>query len=171
MMKKLLVLSLVLAVSAVSTAAWTLDYAGGQFVIGNTEPVIGGMNNYLGTIGADISVLGNHAEAALRTEGRPAGGIEVEIYGGADAIGAGLPYDGGVWFITWGDPVTTPNPAGFWMAIDAPGLELGSADNYEFAVGLMDGLTGEVAGTLYMVPEPMTMGLLGLGALFLRRRK
>lgn len=26
-------------------------------------------------------------------------------------------------------------------------------------------------GTVYVVPEPMTMGLLGLGALFLRRRK
>jgi len=35
---------------------------------------------------------------------------------------------------------------------------------------VVNAFNGEVLGT-FVIPEPMTMGLLGLGALFLRRRK
>ncbi len=53
---------------------------------------------------------------------------------------------------------------GQYFSKEDMGLGLGRVDLYsEDITTLLD--------TVYVVPEPMTMGLLGLGALFLRRRK
>jgi len=55
----------------------------------------------------------------------------------------------------------------------APGLYF-SKEDMGLGLGRVDLISEDFStflDTVYVVPEPMTMGLLGLGALFLRRRK
>lgn len=60
--------------------------------------------------------------------------------------------------------VTFDLAPGQYFSKEDMGLGLGRVDLYtDDQTTLLD--------TVYVVPEPMTMGLLGLGALFLRRRK
>ena len=51
------------------------------------------------------------------------------------------------------------------------GVQLGLVDAGLGQINLLDSNTLAILGTAYVVPEPATMALLGLGALVLRRKK
>jgi hypothetical protein len=65
-----------------------------------------------------------------------------------------------------GDVTIACAPAGsYWSALDGAAYEFGAS-----TAGFGSGVVPIDAVTLNVIPEPMTLGLLGLGGLFLRRR-
>ncbi|NLW82887.1 MAG: PEP-CTERM sorting domain-containing protein [Phycisphaerae bacterium] len=168
MMKKLMVLSLVLAISAMSSAAFTIDYLNDSVVVSNTEDLIGGIDVYFGIIGGSTGLLG---DISYR-DGGPGVAAILDSYTGEDALGEGLPWDGGLWQIKWAIAEVTSFDAGTWFSVALPGYFRAAEGQHDIQIDVVDAASGEGASLyLAVVPEPMTMGLLGLGALFLRRRK
>lgn len=164
-MKKLLVLSLVLAVAGLANAALSMTYDGAVISVSSDEGMIGGINAGLGIIGPAVV----NGDLVLRAAG-PAATPAITVYSGVDALSFGLPYDGGFNNLTWGtaDPVLA-EPAGFWFSMPLAGFV--QVETGPIQVDLIDGF-GTPLQTMFLaaVPEPMTMGLLALGALFIRKR-
>jgi hypothetical protein len=193
MMKKLLVLLMVLGMASLATAQLTLQIS----VDGEKEPVnseifiteipSGHLVLDIWTT-ADISDADGHqgSYALLGTvlKGTISGGdiTNADWWGCAivdDAAGAGVIVpegDNGVYGAIATTTTTQVIPAGStifnWIDFHCEG---GPGDAiitlYEF-----DGDTGDLLGVLdqviiHQIPEPITMALLGLGGLFLRRRK
>ena len=197
-MKKILVLFLVLGMASMANAALSLEYQGssgptdigiltwdisGMEIIGTadtmpTESTFPPAGDYSGSIG----LLGAHANNTDLTPGRPGDGMPIreEIFGDPpetyDVRNIGL---GG---ITW-DPTylsygftASDGPApqlralGEWYVFDV-NLALGTEFTAEFWGD--DNGWAESLGTmdLKVVPEPMTLTLLGLGGLGLLRRR
>lgn len=170
MMKKLLVLSLVLAVAGLANAA--LVFENGKVIYSLDEEVVGGINSYIGT-SAGPAAFGAFE---FRTgEGAPVSAPEFTDYTGQDAIDNSLPWTLGFVNLVWGDASITPNPAGIWYSIEVVGdYVVGTAEQFDLQIDVMNAFDGSMASLFLasaVIPEPMTMGLLGLGALFLRRRK
>ena len=170
-MKKMLVLALVLAVAGLANANLVLgwDVAAQKVTLSSDAVIAGGagINNGLGVIGAELGVVTFPVRAELA-------GIDPTVgqYTGAQAIELGLPYDGGIVIAAWGKPLVD-SPAGDWMyatIVSNKVLTVGTAANALVTVALTDGDGVATGANLYLVPEPMTMGLLGLGALFLRKK-
>ena len=162
-MKKMLVLSLVLSVVGLANAGLSISYSGGNVVMTSDEPLLG-IATGLGIVGpAGIGTL------AYRTVGAPVAAPLISQYTGAEAMGYGLPYDGGLVLVLWADPVVTANPAGDWLTMALPGYVLGTASDHVVQVDLTDG-DGVGIQSLYLIPEPVTMLLLGLGGLFIRKK-
>ena len=163
-MKKLLVLTLVLGLASGASAALTLVGA-------PAEPI---------DIGESISILVNNSE-----DGAYSGWLEIAGQAVAD-------YDGDPVFTAAGDPGDTskmtpadgypgwyeftvasfpPNPtiaAGDHIEVNVMGVSEGTAALNLYAT---DGVTLLDTAQITVIPEPMTIALLGLGALFLRRRR
>lgn len=164
MMKKLMVLSLVLAIGAVSSAALyvvapdeVLAGEAFQIVIGGNSPAF---NLEGGLYGSGASASGVvHGLAGLA--GNLTGGNFISAFGGWDffvgsADGTGsVAVDAGDWVV--------------FNAVAGAAGEVYSFDLYDYGVSWDDPVMSFSVTSI--VPEPMTMGLLGLGALFLRRRK
>lgn len=163
-MKKLLVLTLVLGLASGASAALTLVGA-------PAEPI---------DIGESISILVNNSE-----DGAYSGWLEIAGQAVAD-------YDGDPVFTAAGDPGGAsemkpadgypgwyeftvasfpPNPtiaAGDHIEVNVMGVSEGTAALNLYAT---DGVTLLDTAQITVIPEPMTIALLGLGALFLRRRR
>jgi hypothetical protein len=181
MMKKLLVLSLVLAVSAMSSAALSISYADGAVSVSEDASVVGGIDLVLGIINVDGTkdTKVTAGGIVVRDSSAPSGTINVDLYDGAtigDDWGSELArFTGGAINAYWSDP----DPAlvlddGFWFSMPLGGYKVTTEALAEIIVQLASPLTGVSVGApiyLEVIPEPMTMGLLGLGALFLRKRK
>ena len=164
-MRKLLVLALVLGIAALANAQLSIAYDGEKISVNGDEPLLG--------IVAGLGIIGpaEIGELTYRTVGAPVAVPLVSQYTGAEATEYGLPYDGGLVLVAWGDPVVTPNPAGMWFTMDLAGYTLGTEASHTVQVDLTDGDGVGIEGeSIYLVPEPMTMLLLGLGGLFLRKR-
>jgi hypothetical protein len=164
MMKKVLVLLLVMGLASGASAALT-------FVDVPTDPI---------NIGESIAITLNNSE-----DGSYGGWLEITDQTVAD-------YDGDPVFTTAGDPegkstvdLYVPDPswyeftvastdadnpvvAGDHLVINIAGLSEGTTT---LSVYANDGVTLLDSASITVVPEPMTIALLGLGGLFLRRRK
>jgi hypothetical protein len=162
MMKKLMVLSLVLAV--VSLASAGLVVTADPSVAAVSGPALA----YNGWLTVDPGML-------VDVQITAAGG-----FGKGAAFGAGAMWadygDGKLWsdFTVANSVAGESVLAGNHILITLTGGKIWTAERPQ-VVGQSIGLWAEngetLLGTLYVVPEPMTMGLLSLGALFLRRRK
>ena len=179
-MRKLLILMLVLGVASMATAVPTLT-------VSNNNPAPGD------TI--QVYITGTAAEAS-GSGGVPPGGYSGML--GVDYVAYG--YLGGSPYLTIVPPPAITTAAGgyayagpmyaleFWSAASTPPwneatdvdvglwftynvLVTGAAGQSE-VIDLLNNAMGIIATQpITIVPEPMTMALLGLGALFLRRRK
>jgi hypothetical protein len=163
-MKKFVVLTLVLAMASLATAGLTVTGTNEAKMDGGT----GGYAVYIVWTDAPID-----ATITLTT-----GWAGDQSY--ANGMG---PYPGSalgwtalgtidVTFVNIASSTSGAMTAGNHATITVGGgLELGDTD---YGLGRIDVLASSLAanlGTVYIIPEPMTMGLLGLGALFLRRKK
>jgi hypothetical protein len=165
MMKKLLVLMLVLAMGGLASAGLMLDVnqATGEIAVLVAE----GPN--LITFDLEISVDGgtlNAAGANINPSGKAwhlAPKIATQTETSFRATGGDFPMLGGLGLgaaeTVVSGLVVAPPPAGCWVILSSYGSDMGDGS----------ALTGELARVF--VPEPMSMMLLGLGGLFLRRRK
>jgi hypothetical protein len=183
MMKKLLVLALVLSMAVVANAGLTIAYSGGKVVVSDTEPQAGGISVGVAAVEAvDISAV----VLNLRTGNPPiAPTLPVDAinrYTNADLESFGIfGFLGGTVQLGWGDAITSTdpadwNPAGEWFNFDLPGYSVGDESDYVLKLVLTDfdvvplGGEGQALYLNNIVPEPMTMVLLGLGGLFIRRK-
>ena len=163
-MKKVLVLALVLGLASAASADLTL-------VDVPTDPI---------SIGDTIAITLNNSE-----DGSYSGWLEITNQAVAD-------YDGDPVFTAAGDPAgnsglttyvaypgwyqfdvasfDTGNPivAGDHLVINIAGVSEGTSVLNLYA---SDGVTLLDSASITVIPEPMTIALLGLGGLFLRRRK
>lgn len=162
-MKKILVLMLVLGIASMATAGLVVTQDGSTLTISTDEdyalnPLDTGQ--FLGQL--VVNEAGSlDGTSTILVEGLKVGGYVAMLYNSMPASSFGL---GGPELIDWSYMVIT----------DASVTNLGLGDVLSY------GTTGLVSGVLYddsgnvlatFIPEPMTIGLLGLGGLFLRRRK
>ena len=164
-MKKILVLMLVLAIA--STASASLSFVSSSATVNVGETVVVGLT----TTTAGASTLTNYVGYYASTVATLSVAKGADVTAGLDSV---LTLGGGY--------------AGYFKTVMGTTVPGGYSIGDEIAVAT---LTGEAAGTYtinvwssgwtgtpedsftltVLIPEPMTIGLLGLGGLFLRRRK
>lgn len=164
-MKKLLVLSLVLAVAGLASAGLTLTAAGGKNLTVASDNSAAYVANLAFVLPVDATVI------ALT----PAGNQNLSYLTDAGVFSGGdLGLDAGKMYHLF-----SFSAASSVQGALQPGIHLNATANEDLLPqGLVAGVhllsedLSTVLGTLYIpqIPEPMTMGLLGLGALFLRKR-
>lgn len=159
MMKKLLVLSLVLAIGAMSSAALVDDIKlemrepGVVTVVGLTATNAYG-NAGIGIYDAPGTVVGPF--------------VKFDAAGDAGSISKWADFNGvDVFPLFTGVEGNQAVEAGDWFSFGYTGEVGDMFDIYDYAISD----SAPVGRLAVIIPEPMTMGLLGLGALFLRRRK
>jgi hypothetical protein len=162
-MKKLLVLSLVLSVASLATAGLSLSAAGDTAtVVSDDDQAYVAFVAYTDGLPGAVALTPAGAQnlSYLNDYGVNPGyyfGIAdplVQVYGfsvASSTVGA----------VQSGDHLTAT----------FAGLELGAVDQGLGSVYLLAEDSVTILGTAYVTPEPATMGLLGLGALLLRRKK
>jgi len=163
----MLTLVLILAIASLANAApiWTGAYNSGTGVVNVSITNNEGQLLYIG-----LAVTDGSGILSGFTKGADSPAIGPEMFA---TLGAGLDYEGygegELWIIAnTAEPVYTD---GEWLkATCTPGTTDSTVTVWSFAE------TGDVftlMGTIDIpaVPEPITMSLLGLGGLFLRRRK
>ena len=160
MMKKLLVLSLVLAVSAMSSAALSLIPTAPDSAVLSGSGYAGGTIVYVGIIGTEVSWDQLYA-------GSQYGAVDASAIAADFAALFGTPVPDLVIEFTLADATAPP------ATILPNGNLVGFIAMAPVTIYAFDANTGDAAvgNGLTIIPEPMTMGLLGLGALFLRKRK
>ena len=166
-MKKLLVLALVLGLASVASAALTWEVSSVSIVAGSTATVK--IHSSTATYAGGPAFIGVYDDVADFASFTPIG-TTTENPGAGD--NAAAVKDAGGWTGYWtinanaGDPATLA--AGWhWTAV-INGLKVGTNTlqlDTDGSAGAADDLVVTVT------PEPMTVALLGLGGLFLRRRK
>ncbi len=167
MMKKLMVLSLVLAVASLANAGLTLvDLGGGA--VGIASDAKGAWDGYFASSSNLVIV-----ESGLTAEGNKNLSF-VENLGPQKGSDLALPELGSfnmLWVNVASSNSADPVVEGTHFSALFSGVTFGDKDMGLGRVDLLSNDLSSVLATLYVVPEPMTMGLLSLGALFIRRRK
>jgi len=166
-MKKFLVLALVLGIAGLVNAGiqiTTTDEDGtllpsetAWVTVTSDTPLLGGWFGFVAIIiGGDGEFTGSFVEGTM-----PQGPThEVTYYGD---LRPDFPFD--AWYADLTVPSITPNPAGDYIS-----FEVHCIGPAPMVVVVTDG-DGVILDELtFIQPEPMTMLLLGLGGLFLRKR-
>lgn len=163
-MKKLLVLALVLGLASGANAALTLVGAPAEPIdIGQSISILvdnsedGAYSGWLEIV--DQAVADYDGDPVFTAAGNPGGASEMKPADG---------YPGWYEFTVASFP---PNPtiaAGEHVEVNVLGISEGTTALNLYAT---DGVTLLDTAQITVIPEPMTIALLGLGALFLRRRR
>lgn len=167
-MKKLLVLALVLSVASLATAGLTLGTAGSTAsIVSDNADAYNIAISWTSTL--DVASAGLTAMAA-------AGNLsEVQDFGVNDMGAAfGLPQLGiqQVYAVNVASSTAGVLQPGAGYEVTFNGIAgFGETDMGMGQVNLIDSTSGALVASAYVVPEPATMALLGLGALVLRRKK
>ena len=162
-MKKILVLTLVMGIASLASAGLDLstvtdvDYSvSGQTVTITTSRDVLGMLLHLETSdGTDISALTFASGWAINDEGYFSSGVHDSILG---SKGSNDAFQGMIFSFDVGAGVTSVD----FVAYDGDDATVTWGSDNSDAV---------LTGTTMTIPEPATMALLGLGSLFLARRK
>ena len=180
-MKKLLVLMLVLGMVSWASATVTFEFrdSTGTSVISGIDVAVGDFTFFVkglvgdlpwnyGVYSSDQTPGGGLLDMTAATV-YPAAGDLGKIFGNYIASYDGVDVASGDI-----DSGTMPNPAdGDWFRMDFS-LTESAANGNTVQVDILDYGSGYAlvsSHTLDVVPEPMTIALLGLGGLFLRRRR
>ena len=176
-MRKLLILTVVLGMASLANAGLTLTVGGGD--AGDTITIATSDSIWIGIDAQNIPNPGQWmAFLAIAPGTSQAGGswvggnnnyIPPEIAAAYNYYSGYNPYYGDMWFVNNSDG-SPSSIAGSGLSAD---FEFHCDAEGDVIINLIDYSTGLLADTLliHQVPEPITMALLGLGGLLLRRRK
>ncbi|MBN1765957.1 MAG: PEP-CTERM sorting domain-containing protein [Sedimentisphaerales bacterium] len=168
-MKKLLAILLVLGMASMASAALSLSSSSVDILAGGTATVYvvsDAADVWEGYIGGSSAVDGGGATAFTVTALAPAG---PDGYATADPYGYAGYYAVGALDFNPEDTITVTS--GNQFQIDASDADLTSGSSYDINVYADDWATVIDTVTINIIPEPMTLSLLGLGGLLLRRRR
>jgi MYXO-CTERM domain-containing protein len=159
MMKKLLVLTLVLGLTSMASATVSLSVPGTEVAAGDTMTISvvsdAAGDSYGGWLDLSLSTAGTWGDLLIL----PAAG--------ADA--SKVSWDDNWWqFGAASFNPDAPVLAGTHFTVDFTGVNAGETVTF---VLWNNELNQSEEATVTVTPEPMTLGLLGLGGLFLRRRR
>ena len=179
-MRKLLILMLVLGMASMASALPTITVSDSTPNPGDTIQVYitGTAAEACGTGGVPIGGYSGFLAIDYVAYGPPGGspylawtgGPAVTTAAGGNASASpttGMQYYAAIPVAPWTEP--TDVDIGLWFTFDV--LVTGAAGQSE-VIDLLNNVVGGIGQVqIDIVPEPMTMALLGLGGLFLRRRK
>jgi hypothetical protein len=158
-MKKLLVLVMVLGMVSMANAALT-------DILSDIELHLSGTT--LSVVGVDAGAESSWSQAGLYVNSGGNVSSPLNSYAAAGDLRAIQQWTGwnGV-DITIGQGMGDPITTGVWFDMAYDGDVGDTFDIYDYT----QSTTTTPVGTLSVIPEPVTIALLGLGGLFLRRRK
>ena len=163
-MKKLLVLSLVVGMASLASAALSLSVAGDTVaVVSDNDQAYGAWLVYsAGLPGTVALTAGGDLDLSF-----------LDDYGVNDGADLGFAELGSVQVYNFsvGSAIVGAIEPGTHLTAQFAGFQFGDVDMGLGHVNLLDNDLTTVVASAYVVPEPATMVLLGLGALVLRKRK